>query len=235
MLWLTWMACGLEALLAPEEPASNEVVVAEEAAAAIVPEAALGQVRGTPKTEAPPFEPTVTLQGVGFIGHETKKKVIEKRLGKDAVADYQFDQGEGNFLPGLQVLGGTPWELLLQTDGETIERIQIVGEGYQLGNGLHVGSTFDELKRALGEFEMFGWGWDYGGTLAVEPPKKSGYQLAVRTEPAKDRKWSKKAREVLRGGDRKFASSHEAMAELNPHVASITLIWKDVAVEANKR
>ncbi|MEM6927798.1 MAG: hypothetical protein AAF602_12775 [Myxococcota bacterium] len=232
MLWLTLIACGFEAEV-PESPAEVEAAVEEalENVANVAPEAALGRV-AVDDAEPPPIEPVVTIDGVGFVGHDTTRKQLEKKLGAQAIAEHRFDQGEGMYLPGLQVLGGTPYELLLQTDGETVERIEIVGDAYRLANGLHVGSTMAELTTALGAFEIFGYGWDYGGTVVTRDGFEGpGFQLAVRTEPVEReaKAWSATAQEVLRGGDRRFASTHEAMGELDPHVSKMTLVWRESA------
>ncbi len=247
MLWLTLMACGFFEAEAPEAPEAAvaeapEAEVAVEAAVAeddgdsklvVDPKAGLGRINGAalaaeaPPSEPPPFDAVISRKGIGFIGHDTTRKQLERKLGKDAVREHSFDQGEGIMMPGLEILPDTPWTLRLQTDGKTIERIEVVGEGYRLGNGLHVGSDFAELKRSLGNFEVYGWGWDMGGTVVSEPPSDEGYQLAVRTEPAKRARWSAKAQQVLHGGDQRFASTHEAMDELDPHVSGITLVWRD--------
>jgi len=238
MLWLTTLiACDWFWGSPPPEETRGEP--AEEPVAdlrpAVDPKAGLGAVeKGASMMAAPPIEPVVSRSGVGFITHQTSRGDLEKKLGADAVTDHRFDQGEGTFLPGLRVLGDTPYELLLQSDGKTVERIQVVGNAYRLDNGIHVGSSFAELERAHGDFHMFGYGWDYGGTLVDEGFEPPGFQIAVRTRPDDPgkRDWSAKAREILSGGDRRFASSHEGMDEIRPRVHEVVLVWRD---EAGKR
>lgn len=179
------------------------------------------------RTPAPPIDPVITRAGVGFVHHDTDRATLVAKLGEDAIAPITFDQGEGMTMPGLEVLAGTPFALRLQTDGTTVERIEVVGDAYRLDNGLHLGSSFAELREALGPFMIFGYGWDYGGTVVDKGFRPPGYQLAIRTEPAPhDGKRSAAAQAVLGGGDRHFSSTHDGVTELAPQVAAITLVWR---------
>jgi len=229
MVWFVWLACSSQ-----DEAAKPEVQKNVEAAAEAVlenPKLATGAVSSVEKarpTNPPPLEPVVTKSGIGFLAHDTSRRKIERKLGGDKVVEHRFDQGEGIFLPGLKLLPGTPWELNLQTDGETIERIEVIGSGYELASGVRLGASLSDLREALGPFELYGYGWDHGGTLLTPDFEPPGFQIAVQTEPAKhdEAGLGPKGREVLRGGESTFPSTHPGLDELEPHVASITLVWR---------
>ena len=234
MRWLTWLACGTALDDARPEVSDEVVTVAERAAAAVLaaPKAGIGAMsEAKGELVPPPFEPIAKQSGVGLIGHETSRKQLERAVGKDHVVDHRFDQGEGIFLPGVKVMPGTPYELNLQTDGETIERIEIVGGAIALDNGVRVGSTLAELRTTLGPFEMFGFGWDHGGTLIASGFEPPGFEVAVQTQPAdpKGHTFTPKGLEVLRGGDQRFPSTHPGLDEIEPRVTSITLVWRDAS------
>ncbi|MEN0061663.1 MAG: hypothetical protein AAGA48_05900 [Myxococcota bacterium] len=231
MLWLTLAACGTETLV---DPAPGEAAV--EAAPEVVPSEAPTENPASQPLAIPvdaPIEPIVSTTGVGFIGHDTTRAMLVEKLGEAAITETKFDLGEGMFAPGLEVLGGTPYALRLKTDGTTVDRIQVLGEAYRTDNGLQLGASLGDLRAALGDFKLYGYGWDWGGTVVATPVRESSFRLAVGTQPRHqpkrgDTHWSKAAQAILSGGDRQFSSDTEGLEEIDPYVATITLVWREV-------
>lgn len=114
----------------------------------------------------------IPYQQVGTIkANDTEADLINK-LGQDNVTREMLGREYGETIPGTIIYEGQPNQLFIEwRDGrayEVIEKIRIEKENaeWQTAQGIKIGTTLEELKAINGgEFEFFGFEWDYAGKV----------------------------------------------------------------------
>ncbi len=185
-------ACGSE----PADPPADPDPTAEASAAA-----------DQPKPFSPPAnarvielgEPRLVPEGLQGKAHAPEKpdprvtcrsnrETMARRFGPEQLEDREVHVGEGIMQSGTVVAEGTLMaQEVIWADSERsrIERIRVLGEGIRDPSGLGLGSTLAEMEKALGPFELSGFGWDYGGTVSLKGTKleKLDGRVVFRLEP----------------------------------------------------
>ncbi len=126
---------------------------------------------------------------VGPIASDTSRDRLVELFGEAALTDTEVAVGEGFTESGTVVAEGSDdtfaviWVDDSQTEPATVKDF---GPAWQTPEGIGIGTSFAELQDILGPFELYGFGWDYGGTLVLEGSNLSDYygSLILRVQPA---------------------------------------------------
>ncbi len=176
-------ACGPTATdaTAPESPTteSDEMVLEADEALTTSPEM-VSQLTDTT---------IVPGDRVGPITSDTSRSDLVNMFGEAVLADTEVAVGEGFTESGTVVADGSEQTLaVIWVDDRQAEpaTVKDFGPVWQTPEGIGVGTSFDELQAILGPFELYGFGWDYGGTLVLENSNLSDYygSLILRVQPA---------------------------------------------------
>lgn len=127
---------------------------------------------------------------VGPVNGGTTREDLEKLFGAAAVEMTEVDVGEGTTEPGAVVRRGKSdafTVLWVDSSARGVKQVRELGKDWSLPGGVHVGSSFEEVEKALGPFQMAGFQWDYAGTILLDGTKRAADKgvLWIRMEPAK--------------------------------------------------
>ncbi|MEL6320102.1 MAG: hypothetical protein AAFQ57_05560, partial [Cyanobacteria bacterium J06626_14] len=162
-----------------------------------------------------------------FITASTNRRALAEQVGEAQLVDEEVHIGEGFFEPGTAVdLGDYSFKVVWSDNSRTTPiEIRELGPAWELPNGIQLGMPFEDLKTTLGEFEIFGMGWDYAGTVMLDNTTLDSYRedLILRMEPAVGvaETFSDDFQAVL--GDELFNSA-------NPHFSSLDLTLEEIIV-----
>ncbi|HEY9646780.1 MAG TPA: hypothetical protein V6C88_10440 [Chroococcidiopsis sp.] len=171
---------------------------------------------------------TVIIPGKSFgpVTTDTTRDDLAALYGADKLTDTNVDIGEGFTEPGTTVNAGSDRAFsVIWTDASRtkIDSIHDVGPAWRTPEGFGMGTTFAELQAKLGKFEIYGFGWDYSGTITFEGSNLSQYDgvLVLRLEPPQDVIEKERAAYEAVTGDAPFSSDNPSFAKLNPAVYDI--------------
>jgi hypothetical protein len=170
---------------------------------------------------------------VGPIEPRATKADLVRLFGEEQVVDAPVYVGEGESEPGLLVFGGDAereLRMLLDESG-VVDCIYVIGTRWRTEEGIGIGTDLKTLEKLNGyPFWIFGFGWDYGGTVSgfgeqgrLGKYKTDNARLLLRTSPPEG-----SDRSALRQveGDRTYSSGHPAMQSLNPRVYEMLVIFE---------
>uniref|UniRef100_A0A8T6QTT2 Uncharacterized protein n=1 Tax=Lyngbya confervoides BDU141951 TaxID=1574623 RepID=A0A8T6QTT2_9CYAN len=158
---------------------------------------------------------------VGPITSDTSRDRLVELFGEAALTDTEVAVGEGFTESGTVVAAGSDsafaviWVDDSQAEPATVKDF---GTDWATPEGISIGTSFAELQEILGPFELYGFGWDYGGTLVLEGSNLSDYYgvLILRVQPADPDLFQQQAgafQALL--GDKLIASDNPSLPELN--------------------
>ncbi|MEB3210837.1 MAG: hypothetical protein VKL39_05760 [Leptolyngbyaceae bacterium] len=162
-----------------------------------------------------------------FVTTATTRQDLAEQVGEAQLVDEDVHIGEGFMEPGTTVnLGDYSFKIVWADDSRTTPiEVRELGPAWELPDGIQLGMSFSELQETLGEFEIFGMGWDYAGTVLLDNTSLDAYRedLILRMEPAPGaaESHSDDFQAVL--GDALFEST-------NPHLAPLDLTLEEVIV-----
>ncbi|MEO1067544.1 MAG: hypothetical protein AAFW95_00235, partial [Cyanobacteria bacterium J06638_6] len=110
-------------------------------------------------------------QRVGPITAQTSRDELAEFYGEAALADGPIPVGEGFTEPGTVVTPGPDQQFTVVWTDTSQTKPQLVrdfGPAWQTPEGLGVGVPYPTVQEALGDFGIYGFEWDYGGTVALE-------------------------------------------------------------------
>lgn len=222
--WHWLIGLGLCALLGACEPTSNASSTASDST---TEEATSTDVAST-DTDATAavdvqLSDTLIVPGdrVGPITSDTSRDRPVELFGEAALTDTEVAVGEGFTESGTVVAAGSDsafaviWVDDSQAEPATVKDF---GTDWATPEGISIGTSFAELQEILGPFELYGFGWDYGGTLVLEGSNLSDYYgvLILRVQPADPDLFQQQAgafQALL--GDKLIASDNPSLPELN--------------------
>ncbi len=110
----------------------------------------------------------------GKITATTKPGDIPTLYGNEALPTNDIHLGEGMMTSGYLLYAGTKnrAEIIVPDEENGMENLVVRinmkgGDWHPVGMDLHVGTTLAELNELNGKtFELYGYEWDYGGTVA---------------------------------------------------------------------
>ena len=131
-------------------------------------------------SKAPLLTDTIVVPGerVGPITRTTTREDLALLFGEERLSDEPIGIGEGETESGTVVNLGPEksfsviWE---DSDRTRPADIRNLGPAWQTPEGIGVDVSFNQLKRILGSFRLFGFEWDYGGTLVLTDSQLAQY------------------------------------------------------------
>lgn len=169
-------------------------------------------------------------QRVGPVTVSTSRADLANRYGESALTDAPIAMGEGFTEAGTVVVPGPDQQFSVVWDDATQTSPLLVrdfGPRWQTPEGLGIGVPFSTLKAVLGDFDLYGFEWDYGGTLVLEGSQLDqydGYLLLRVTPSAPAAAQHPEAYQAL-SGDRLFASSNPNLDPLNLSVYDMVVYF----------
>ena len=139
------------------------------------------------------LEDTIVIPGeqVGPVTRETSRADLVDLFGEAALQDTEIPVGEGFTESGTTVNADSEqafsviWVDESQTRPATVKDF---GTAWQIPEGLKVGTPFADLQATLGTFNLYGFAWDYEGTVVLEGSDLAQYYglliLRLRPDPA---------------------------------------------------
>ena len=117
---------------------------------------------------------------VGPITRNTSRRDLTRLFGASRLRDKTIPgpEGIGEFAATEVNLGRersftVVWSNSARTQVGTVRNF---GTAWKTREGIGVGTSLTELRRILGEFQISGLGWDYGGTVMLEKTRLARYR-----------------------------------------------------------
>jgi hypothetical protein len=136
---------------------------------------------------------TLVIPGerVGPITADMTRTDLSAMFGEEHLTDEAVPVGEGFTEPGttIELADGRSLSLIWTDESRTkIYSVQDFGPNWHIPEDISIGTSFAELQTKLGEFDLYGLAWDYGGTVVLEGSQLSQYDglLIIRLSPAPD-------------------------------------------------
>jgi hypothetical protein len=134
---------------------------------------------------------TVVVPGerVGPVTKSTTRRDLTRLFGNAALSDKEIPGSEGETQPGTVVNAGSDRSFtVLWANSQRTEAVSVanLGVAWKTPEGIGVGTPLGELQQKLGEFKLYGFDWDYGGTVVLEGSKLEHYdgKLLLQLAPA---------------------------------------------------
>jgi hypothetical protein len=171
---------------------------------------------------------TVVIPGVrvGPVTRNTTRQDLAKQFGAAHLKDQPINIGEGATEPGTRVdLGSKRSFSVVWTNSSRTKpkEIRYLGSDWRTLQGIGVGTSLAQLQQKLGTFKLYGFAWDYGGTVVLEGTKLAQYDkklvLRLRIAPNAAEKSPNDFKAVI--GDRLFASTNPHLPPLKPEVGEM--------------
>jgi hypothetical protein len=151
----------------------------------------------TPDTTLTPTTPRQTDytiipgQRVGQVTSTTSRQQLAALYGEANLKDEAIPMGEGFTEPGTLVdLGPDQQFVVVWLDAERNRPLlaKDFGSAWKTPEGLGVGVPYSQVQAVLGNFQLYGFAWDYGGTLSLEGSNLDQYygDLLLRLDPAEE-------------------------------------------------
>ncbi len=183
------------------------------------------------QVQAPEPEMLQIIPGdhVGGVTRQTNRAELVKLYGDQNLTDQIISGPEGiGRIPVTKVdLGSARSFTVVWKDETQTEAIAVrdLGRGWQTPEGLAVGLSLDQLQQILGEFQVYGLAWDYGGTVILENTRLSQYQgkLILQVDAAPDAPQRFPDDFLAVSGDAQFSSTNPHWKPLGVKVQSITV------------
>lgn len=185
----------------------------------------------TPSTQAQKTDTlsdTLVIPGVRVepVTSTTTRQDLAKRFGASRLRDQSINIGEGFTEPGTRIdLGPKRSFSVVWTDSTRTKpkEIRDLGSDWQTVQGIGIGTSLAKLQQKLGKFKLYGFAWDYGGTVVFEGTKLAQYQnkliLRLRTAPDAAQKSPNDYQAVM--GERMFSSTNPHLLPLKPEVGEM--------------
>ncbi|MBD2109738.1 hypothetical protein [Nodosilinea sp. FACHB-13] len=193
----------------------------------------------TPATAAPdaPGEDFDKLvipgERVGPVTAQTSRADLASFYGEAALSDRPISLGEGSTEVGTVVNPGTDQQFAVVWADDAQSRPRLIkdfGQAWQTPEGLGVGAPYAEVQAVLGDFDLYGFAWDYGGTIVLEDTTLAQYDdiLWLRLAPSDAAIAAHLEAYEATMGDEIFASSDPNLTVLEPSVYEMVVSF-DVA------
>ncbi len=213
----------------------------------------LSSLRPSPSTNAPQEPPTAApanppsssqepdLLGdrlivpgdrAGAIIQTTSRADLAALLGEDNLHDQDIHVGEGFMEPGTIVYPDSPEDTVtvVWEDAERVQPLSLrdFGTAWATPEGLGIGSSFSTLQSVLGDFELYGYEWDYGGTVQLEGTALEQYSglLILRAYPTAETVEVAQADYNAVLGDALYSSSSSHIQALAPAVEEMIMFFE---------
>ena len=149
-------------------------------------------------------------------------------FGAASLTDMDINVGEGYTEKGTMIRTGGDSIAVTWTDSTRtrISGFRQLSSAWRTSEGIGVGSTLDEVDRAMGGVKVLGFGWDYGGTIMLPESHPAFDMLYLRGDYAADDPEAQAAAQKIRG-DNPYSPSDPDVKKLKVRIRSIDIIWRD--------
>jgi hypothetical protein len=164
---------------------------------------------------------------VGLITKKTKKSDLAKIFGASRLKDEttRFFGGDAEF-PGTNISLGKERSLVVLWKDKArtkIHGVMILDPTYKTADGIGVGTTLKTLREKFGEFQLSGFGWDYGGLPRIKSNKLKGMTLRLDIDYKIAEKYPDDSLAV--SGDQELSSKDPRLERLNVKVDGIIFFF----------
>jgi len=173
---------------------------------------------------------------VGPVTSDTTRNELADIYGEDQLKDQPIAMGEGTTEPGTLVDLGPEQQFAIVWRNETQTEPLLAkdfGPTWQTPEGLGVGVPYGTVKSVLGDFQLYGFAWDYEGSLVLEGSNLDKYYgdllLRVRPTPASVDAHPKEYQAVM--GDALFAGNDPNLDALDIQVYEMTVYLNPLTEE----
>lgn len=179
----------------------------------------------SPAESAEALADTVVIPGdrVGPITYDTTRQDLVDLFGEENLTDEEVNVGEGFTESGTRVDLGEAESFSVLWSDETqthVAEVRELGSAWETPEGIHIGTSFSELQSDLGDFDLYGMGWDYSGTVILEGTNLEKYDesLILRLHPTENAAEQETAAFRAVAGDAQFSSSNPNFEALDLEV-----------------
>jgi hypothetical protein len=173
---------------------------------------------------------------VGPVTAETSREELAEIYGEDKLEDQAIAMGEGTTESGTMVnLGLDQQFAIVWRDNSQSEPLlaKDFGPAWQTPEGLGVGVPYSMVKSVLGDFKLYGFAWDYEGSLVLEGSNLDKYygDLLLRVRPSQEsvEAHPKEYQAVM--GDALFAGDDPNLEPLDIQVYEMTVYLNPLTEE----
>lgn len=164
----------------------------------------------------------------GPVQMNTTRQDLVDQFGEDRLVDEDFHVGEGFTEPATRIDLGEEYSFtVIWADESRTTPLEIrgLGNAWELPEGIRVGMPFADVEAALGDFKLFGLGWDYGGTVVLDDTTLDEYanSLVLRLQPGAEAIASANSDFESVLGDQVYDSS-------NPHFQALDMTVDQIIV-----
>ncbi|AFZ15462.1 hypothetical protein Cri9333_4683 [Crinalium epipsammum PCC 9333] len=167
---------------------------------------------------------------VGAVTSKTTRKDLVKLFGASRLKDGSIygAEGIGKFSVTRVNLGAEKSFTVVWSNNAKTKPVSVtdLGTAWKTPEGIGVGTSLTQLRQKLGEFKLFGLGWDYSGTVLLEKTKLSRYHrklmIQVEAAPNAANKFPKDYRVV--SGDHELYSNNPHWKPLGIRVGEISVV-----------
>ena len=165
---------------------------------------------------------------VGPVTRNTSLEDLTQLFGEENLTNEEVSLGEGFTQPGTRVKLGPKRSFTVVWSDQTRTKpldIRNFGSDWQTAQGIGVGTSLEELRKKLGEFELYGFAWDYSGTVLLKGTKLDEYDgllfLQLSTAPNAAQTSPDDYQAVL--GDQTFSSTNSHLTPLDVTVGEMVV------------
>ncbi|MBE9157715.1 hypothetical protein IQ265_12900 [Nodosilinea sp. LEGE 06152] len=167
---------------------------------------------------------------VGPVTAETSRAELAARYGEAALEDASISVGEGTTAAGTVVTPGPDQQFAVVWQDVSQTRPQLIrdfGPAWQTPEGLGIGIPYSEVEAILGNFQLYGFAWDYSGTVILEGSQLDQYDgyLLLRLEPAATAIEQHPEAYQAVMGDQLFASDDPSLDRLEPSISEMIVYF----------
>lgn len=165
---------------------------------------------------------------VGQVTSSTSRQQLAAIYGEANLQDTEVHVGEGFMEPGTIVsLGNQPQFAVVWLDDSRSRPLMArdFSPNWKTPEGLGVGTPYATLQQTLGPFQLYGFGWDYGGTISLEGSQLDQYYglLLLRLDPSETAMENHPEALQATMGDRLISSTDPNLAQLDIHVSGMVV------------
>jgi hypothetical protein len=163
---------------------------------------------------------------LGPITQKTTYQNLIDRFGEDRLINREFAGPEGEvILPSttIRILGAESFTVVWKNKQRNVPfQVFTTSSAWKTVEGIHVGMTFPELQKIIGEFQISGLGWDYGNQIIINQNRwKTHFNRLALSIALPDLDFGKFRK------DYEAVSGETYTSSLNPH-------WKNLEPYVNK-
>lgn len=165
-------------------------------------------------------------QRVGPVTATTSRSQLAQLYGEAVLQDAMVPVGEGFTEPGTIVNPGTDQQFTIIWLDQQRRRPLLAkdfGAAWKTPEGIGLGMAYGDLRQVLGQFQVYGFEWDYGGSVSLQGSRLESYygKLILRLTASKTAIAQHPRAYQAVMGDRLFPSDDPNLAVLDLTVTSM--------------